>query len=79
MLKKIFIFLCLTINSTIMVNAEEIDYNARALVGATEQVLRAEANTVKIYDANIGDGINLGGVYKIDIGSNVRLSYETNK
>lgn len=43
---------------------------AGTATGATEQVLRAEANTVKIYDSNIGDGINLGGVYKIDIGSN---------
>ncbi len=43
---------------------------AGTATGTTEQTLRAEANTVKIYDAITGDGKNLGGVYKIDIGSN---------
>ena len=56
MLKKIFIFLCLTINSTIMVNAEEIDYNARALVGATEQVLITSEIAAKINNIGFTNG-----------------------
>lgn len=56
MLKKIFIFLCLTINSTIMVNAEEIDYNARALVGATEQVLITSEIAAKINSIGFTNG-----------------------
>jgi len=56
MLKKIFIFLCLTINSTIMVNAEEIDYNARALVGATEQVLITSEIGAKINNIGFTNG-----------------------
>ena len=56
MLKKIFIFLCLTINSTIMVNAEEIDYNARALVGATEQVLITSEIGAKINSIGFTNG-----------------------
>ena len=56
MLKKIFIFLCLMINSTIMVNAEEIDYNARALVGATEQVLITSEIAAKINNIGFTNG-----------------------
>ena len=56
MLKKIFIFLCLTINSTIMVSAEEIDYNARALVGATEQVLITSEIGAKINNIGFTNG-----------------------
>ncbi|MBK7300973.1 MAG: hypothetical protein IPI79_11925 [Moraxellaceae bacterium] len=61
----------LTIDYTqVDINKMYWEDQAGTATGATEQVLRAEANTVKIYDSNIGDGINLGGVYKIDIGSN---------
>lgn len=56
MLKKIFIFLCLTVNSTIIVNAEEIDYNARALVGATEQVLITSEIGAKINSIGFTNG-----------------------
>ena len=56
MLKKIFIFLYLTVNSTIMVNAEEIDYNARALVGATEQVLITSEIGAKINSIGFTNG-----------------------
>ena len=56
MLKKIFIFLCLTINSTIVVSAEEIDYNARALVGATEQVLITSEIAAKINNIGFTNG-----------------------
>lgn len=56
MLKKIFIFLCLTVNSIIIVNAEEIDYNARALVGATEQVLITSEIGAKINSIGFTNG-----------------------
>ncbi|MDA7831540.1 HlyD family efflux transporter periplasmic adaptor subunit [Candidatus Pelagibacter sp.] len=56
MLKKIFIFLYLTVNSTIMVSAEEIDYNARALVGATEQVLITSEIAAKINNIGFTNG-----------------------
>jgi len=56
MLKKIFIFLYLTVNSTIMVSAEEIDYNARALVGATEQVLITSEIGAKINNIGFTNG-----------------------
>ena len=56
MIKKIFIFLCLTVNSTIMVSAEEIDYNARALVGATEQVLITSEIGAKINNIGFTNG-----------------------
>ena len=56
MLKKIFIFLYLTVNSTIMVSAEEIDYNARALVGATEQVLITSEIGAKINSIGFTNG-----------------------
>ena len=44
------------INSTIMVNAEEIDYNARALVGATEQVLITSEIAAKINNIGFTNG-----------------------
>ena len=56
MLKKIFIFLYFTVHSTIVVSAEEIDYNARALVGATEQVLITSEIAAKINNIGFTNG-----------------------
>ena len=43
---------------------------AGTATGATEQSLRAVANTVKIRDTIAADGLRLGGRYQLDIGSN---------
>lgn len=43
---------------------------AGTATGASEQTLRAVANTVKIRDTIAADGLRLGGRYQLDIGSN---------